>query len=56
MDMIERLKALKRQQGLSYAKLSQLTGAPEQNLIRWMTGKHQMSFAWQALIEARLSE
>jgi hypothetical protein len=54
MDTLETLKHLKKH--TTYRNLAKLTGAPEQALIRWITGKTTMSQAWQALIERNLSE
>jgi hypothetical protein len=51
-DTLETLRTLKRT--LSYPKLSKLTGAPQQALYRWLTGKTHMSAAWQSVIEQNL--
>ena len=40
----------------TYKALAKQTGAPEQALLRWLTGKCQMSKAWEALIRSNLSE
>lgn len=54
MSALADLKRLKKR--MSYAKLSQLTGAPENALVRWLTGKHKISQAWETLIKTRLQD
>lgn len=58
-DPINALKLMKNglceapdgyQCAMSYAALSKHTGIPERQLIRWMTGKNQISPAWAALL------
>jgi transcriptional regulator with XRE-family HTH domain len=53
MDTITKLKALKK--GITYQKLAKITGAQEQALIRWVTGKSKISPAWQAIIEKNIA-
>lgn len=52
MDTLTILKKMKR--GTTYSKLSHELGVSECTLIRWLTGKHQMSAAWDALLRQRL--
>ena len=53
-DIIKALAKYKQDNGLSYARMEKLLGIPEQQLMRWITGKHQPRLAWQELIRAKL--
>ncbi len=54
MDTLTKLRILKKT--TTYAKLAQQTGISECSLIRWITGRHKMSPAWEAMLKTRLTD
>ena len=52
METLAKLRLLKKT--TTYAKLAQQTGISECSLIRWITGRHKMSPAWEAILKTRL--
>jgi hypothetical protein len=52
--LMETLYRMKKR--MTYAALSKKTGVPEHTLFRWLTGRSQISKAWQELIARNLSE
>ena len=51
---LKKLKQLK--QSYTYAKLSQLTGISENNLIRWITETVKISPAYEFILKQRLEK
>lgn len=51
---IDILRAM-RADGLTYAQLAKRTSLPEQQLIRWLTGKNRISQAYEIIIIKTLS-
>ena len=51
---IDILRAM-RSEGITYAQLSKRTQLPEQQLIRWLTGKNRISQAYETIILKTLS-
>ena len=54
MDTLTKLRILKKT--TTYAKLSQQTGISECSLIRWITGRHKISQAWEQVLKMRLEQ
>ena len=53
METLAKLRLLKK--NTTYAKLAQQTGISECSLIRWVTGRHKISPAWEAILKTRLT-
>jgi transcriptional regulator with XRE-family HTH domain len=54
METLTKLRLMKKH--TTYAKLAQQTGISECSLIRWITGRHKMSPAWEAIVKSRLAD
>lgn len=52
-NVLQSLRELKRT--MTYTKLANMLGTSERQVIRWITGKHQISAAWLALIRDKLA-
>jgi transcriptional regulator with XRE-family HTH domain len=52
MPILAKLRLLKKH--TTYAKLAQQTGISECSLIRWITGRHKISPAWERVLRDRL--
>ena len=53
-ELTEKLKDYKQKKDLKIYELARKIGTTEANVSRWLSGKHDISKAWQELIKQRL--